>query len=303
MAEPTIQAIEPASGNVASSPAAVAPQDTASGAPASVPASAPSPEPAPGGEAAPAALKPHTDEPSLLTQALQEIDAKAKPKDPEKPAEPAKADAKPDDKKPAEAAKPEGEIAPEPVKLDPVDYKYTLPETLKMDDAMRAETHTAFDAFRADPTNPQPLIDLHNKAMQAFVDEHAKGALQAQHDAFREMRKERGKEIMADEVLGGSGFETTKATVARMRDKLVRPQFLELRTWGDGTPRPSKFQEFLETTGAGDFDVFWDILHNAARYADEPQARDQPTDIKPPKDIARAPGSKRLYRQPAPRQQ
>ena len=42
-------------------------------------------------------------------------------------------------------------------------------------------------------------------------------------------------------------------------------------------------------TGAGSWPAFWRMLHNAARFIDEPQARNIPTDIKPPKTNGRSP--------------
>ena len=60
----------------------------------------------------------------------------------------------------------------------------------------------------------------------------------------------------------------------------------------DGSPRMSEFQEFCRVTGAGNHPVFWHMLHNAARYLDEPQARNVPTEIKPPADIGRNPNKR-----------
>jgi hypothetical protein len=277
--------------------AGVVPQEAASPAIGVPAAPAPAAEAPPTASAAPAepALKPHTEEPSLLAQALSEHDAKAKPKDGEKPADfkPAepktedapKADAKPEDKK-AEGEKP-ADLKPAEAAA-PVEYKYTLPETIKMDDALKGEVHAAFDEFRTNPAEgAQKLIDLHAKAMQTYADDLAVKQSQSQHDTFKSMRQEWGKEILADPQMGGSGYQTTKAAVARMRDALVRPEFLAPRTYDDGSPRPSKFQEMLETTGVGDHVVFWDILHNAARFMDEPVM--PPAGIKPAPNNGRPP--------------
>ena len=196
--------------------------------------------------------------------------AEAKPADPAKPAEakpaePAK-DAKPEEAKPAEAAKPE-----------PIEYKYTLPEAIKLDDAHKADVHTAFDAFRADPTNAQPLIDLHNKLMGEFAaqtDTH-------QRRVFNDYRAENRKAVMADPEIGGSGHQTAMGAIARMRDMLAPKGSLEPRKFDDGKPRLSEFDEFLESTGAGDHPLFLKILHNAARYLDEPQASQLPANPRP----------------------
>jgi hypothetical protein len=94
---------------------------------------------------------------------------------------------------------------------------------------------------------------------------------------------------MADPILGGSGHQTTSQAVARMRDLLIPKEMLAPRTFDDGKPRLSIADEFLESTGAGDHPVLWHILHNAARYLDEPQARDMPVNVRPPKRHWQAP--------------
>ena len=141
---------------------------------------------------------PAADSPQLTL--LQEFDKDAKAKDTTKdttkekpaaetkPAEPAKdakpaADAKPADK-PAEAPKPEDAAKPadakpvEPAPLTAIEYKYDLPKTLKMDDALKGEVHTALDAFRVDPAKGvQKLIDLHAKTMETYAAETEKRLL------------------------------------------------------------------------------------------------------------------------------
>jgi hypothetical protein len=259
-----------------------------------VPAAAPAAEqpqmaaPVPSAEAAiaPAAAPIPEAKPTLLQEAVKAVEEKAAPAAEAKPAEPkveAKpaADAKPaegekpaaetkpvDAEKPAEGEKPAAETKPaESAKPEPVEYKYTLPETLKLDDATKAELHAALDDFRADPAaNAQKLIDLHNKSIEAF----AKQVAQDQRTTFYATRDTWRKEIMADPILGGAGHQTAAGAVARMRDKLVDPADLKPRKFDDGAPRLSAFDEFLETTGAGDHPALWRMLHNAARYLDEP---------------------------------
>jgi hypothetical protein len=257
-------------------------------------------------------------EPSLLqkTAANEPPKAEAKPAeaaspDGAKPAEGTQAppkDAKVEDKtaKPGEAAKPEGDAAkpaeakpaePEkPAAPAPVEYKYALPETIKLDDAAKTQLHTVLDTFRADPANVQPLIDYHTERMA----EHAKQVDAHNRTVFNEMRAENRKAIMADAVLGGSGHQTTSQAVARMRDLLVRKEFQQPRKFDDGRPRLSVLDEYLESTGSGDHLVMWDILHNAARYLDEPQANELPANPRPPKDLGKRPkGSIRdLYDHP-----
>lgn len=245
----------------ASSPAAAAPA-AAPVEPAPAPAADPAAQPDPGAAAPAAAAEPAAPaapapEPTLLQKHDAEAAAAAAPKpaDPAKPAEPAKpAAAAPDPAKPAD---PAAAVAPEvpaaPV-LEPVEYAYTLPETIQMDDTVRGAFHTALDAFRTDPTKgAQGLIDLHNQTMQQYA-EHLS---QEQHRIFNETRKAWRTEVMASEDLGGAGHQTAMGAVARMRDLLV--------------PEADRaaFDQFLMVTGAGDHPSFLRLLHNAARLYDE----------------------------------
>jgi hypothetical protein len=203
---------------------------------------------------------------------VKEVEAK----EPEKAPEEKAVEAKP------EEAKAETEAKTEAPKPDPVEYKYALPDTLKLDDATRGEVHAAFDEFRANPVEgAQKLVDLHHKLMQQSAEHIGR----EQHRVFNEMRGEWNKEIMSDPVLGGAGHRTAMQAVARMRDFLVPKEMMAARKFDDGSPRLSEFEEFLRITGAGDHRVFHRILHNAARYFDEPAQ--PPTEIKPPPDNGR----------------
>lgn len=241
------------------------------------------------------------DTPTLLETVGDKKDeaksAEAKPAD--KPAEAKPGEVKPE-AKPAEAAKPEAEAKPvEPLKPAAVDYKYTIPETLKLDDTLKGELHSALDAFRANPAEgAQKLLDLHAKTMTDFVAAQDK----RQREVFAETNKNWHNEILADPELGGSGYQTTQAAIARMRDMLVSPQDAAPRQWDDGSPRMSAFQEMCRVTGVGNHPVFWRMLHNVAKWLDEPQANNQPTEIRPPADIGRNPNKRRgaaiLYTHP-----
>ena len=302
------------------SPAAAAP------APAPEPAAAVAAPPAP----EPAKTELSTDKPSLLEGVGNDDAAKAPPAEPAKPVE-AKKDgaaakveepAKTEPEKAAEAAKaeekveakpevkpevkaepekpldPAAELAAKIAALPPAEYKYTLPDTMKMDDALKEATHHALDAFRADPNNVQPLIDLHEQTMKQYAENLAAETLANQHKAFNETRSGWNKEIMADPILGGSGHNTAMQAVARMRDLLVPKEAMAPRKWDNGQPRLSQFEEFLRVTGAGDHPVFHHILHNAARYLDEPGL--PPENPQPPPDLGRpnGRGSKVLYDHP-----
>jgi hypothetical protein len=247
-------------------------------------------------------------EPSLLQQTAAKEPPKVEPGAAEKPPEAKPVDAKPPDAKPAEGDKPAEPAKPAEPKpgeaVDPakpaegdkaaplaaVEYKYALPENVKLPDPVKAELHGVLDAFRADPANVQPLVDFYNTRVQEF----AKEVETSNRRVFNEMRAENRKAIMADPVLGGSGHQTTAQAVARMRDLLIPKDMLQPRKFDDGKPRLSVADEFLESTGAGDHPVLWHMLHNAARYLDEPQARDVPANVRPPKDIGKPPGRGRL---------
>lgn len=271
-----VDQIEAPPGGTAPEPVAAA-----SSPPAAAPAAAPEPVVA-APEPAPAAVEPAAPaapEPTLLQKHDAEA-AAAAPVDPAKPVESAK---------PAEAAKPVAEPAApveaskpadadaspapaEPAAIEPVEYAYELPETIKLDDATRSTFHTALDAFRTDPAKgAQGLIDLHNQTMA----DYAAHVADEQQRVWNDTRKGWQTQVMADEQLGGAGFQTTMGAVARMRDLLV-PE----------THRAA-FDNFLTTTGAGDHPEFLRILHNAARLFDEaplppPDPRPAPNGGKPP---------------------
>lgn len=240
--------------------------------------------------------------PTLLEKFDAEKAAEAKPADKPaeaakpaadtaKPGEPAKDAAKPAEAKAAEAPKPaEGEKPAEtakpaePAKPEPVEYKYTLPETLKLSDERKTETHAAFDAFRADPANPQPLINLHNRAMTEYAE-------QLRRDQFKTFNNTKaGWETnwLADPEIGGAGHRTALKAIARVRDDFVSSA-------QQGTPKYNQdwkeFNEFLAITGAGSHPAFARLMHNLSGYVTERQAEQNPVDIKPPKDIGKQPGN------------
>jgi hypothetical protein len=246
-------------------PEPVAPAPGAPAAPAPAPAAPAAPEPAKSdAPAAPAAdpAKPAADpakpadDAAKPAAAADELDSTKKPSlleqfDKDKKA-PDAAAAKPGDAKPD--AKPGEPAAPAAAAVAPIAYQYEVPEVITMDDASRGQFHTALDTFRANPADPTPLISLYAEKAQEFKD----FTLKEQHRIFNETREGWRKEAMADEQMGGSGFQTSLASIARMRDLLVAE-----------ADRP-KFEEFMRVTGAGDHPQFLKLLHNAARYFDEP---------------------------------
>lgn len=232
-------------------------------------------------EATPAAPEQPAAQPTLL----EKFDAEQKAKADEaakaretKPAEPAKPPEKPaEPTKPAAEAKPgeKPEVKAEPAKPEPVAYKYTLPETVKLDDTRKTELHGALDEFRANPADgAQKLIDMGNRMVVEAIDAERK----RQHDVFGETRSQWRKDVMADEQIGGAGHQTAMGAIARMRD-------LAVSRHAEGTPQHAAdvkaFDDMLRITGVGDNPVFLRMLHNFAQYFDEPGP--PPPNIKPSK--------------------
>lgn len=262
---------------------AVAPAATPDAAPAAAapePVVSAAPEPAAAAEPAAAVAAPEApiSEPTLLegvkapgTEDAPAADAdkaaEAAPAADAKPAE-VKADpAKPEGDKPAEAAadKPADPVA-EPVKpaVEPLDYKYELPETLKLDDTQRGELHGAIDAYRADPSNLQPLVDYHNQRMTQYAEHLGR----EQYRVFNETRKGWRDEVLADPEIGGAGHHTAMQAIARMRDTFASSH--EPGT-AEHAADLADFDAFLRMTGAGDNKIFLKMMHRFAQFADEPR--------------------------------
>lgn len=305
-------------------PAAAAPAvesaPAATPAPSPTAASAPSPEPVQTADAAKTELT--GDKKSLL----EKFDEEATPKLSEaakaeaKSAEPAKdapkSDAKPaeTDKKPAETAKaeekpktdakaeaPKAEAKPDEAAKAAADaaraaeiqtiansLKFELPEQLKStkaDDPIFAGFRTAIAEATKDPVaGGQKLLNLHAEAMETF----AKQIEERQHKGFNDYRDDLAKQVLSDEQIGGAGHQTAMRAIARMRDLLV----------SSAKPGTAEYQadqkaltQFMRLTGAGDHPIFLKMLHNAARFFDEPGL--PPENPRPPTDNGRAPGDRR----------
>lgn len=268
--------VEPAVPVTPVSPAPAAASAAATAAPVSQEPGSSSPAPAAETGATAAApdatAKPEVKLPSDIPTLLEEATLDGKPKAEEpKPAEP--------EKKPEVAAKPE-EAKPvvEAPKVEAVDYfkDVKLPEAVALKDEQRGEFAGALDAVLKGDTaiGVQKLFDLHNQAATQIVEDIRK----QQYEVFNDTRKKWAEQVAADPEMGGSGFETTKRAVARMRDLLV-PE-------GDR----KEFDEFLRVTGAGDHPAFFRLLHRATRFFDEP--RMPPPNPKPPPNIGKRPGGR-----------
>lgn len=262
------------------------------------PVAAVAPEPVVADPVAPeATVALTTDAPTLLETAAAEPPAAdapkpedAKPADGEKPAEPA-ADApkpedaaKPEDKpaeKPAEAKPPEPAV--EPVKPEPVKYEaFELPEGVKLDDAPLSAATAILGEYGVPQDKAQALVALHAKTMQ----DYAAHLSAEQHRVFAETRTAWQNEVKADPVLGGAGFQTAMARVARTRDLFVPADKREA------------FNTFLKATGAGDHPIFLRMMHAIGERFDEPAPAPIPRNGPP--DRGKGPGGRRkaLYDHP-----
>lgn len=263
----------------------------------SAPAAPATPEPVP--QQAPATISEPERTPTLLEKFDAEAKAAETAKAADKPAEAVKAAdaAKPaepakDAEKPTDAAKPEAKAEAKPAeagkpaeaaKPEPVEYKYTLPETVKMDDTLKGRTHEAFDELRT-TGSAQKLIDLY--AEQRTAD--AAQTLKNQFDVFNKTKSGWETKWLADDEIGGAGHRTALKAIARVRDDFVSSA-------QQGTPKYQQdwkeFNEFLAITGAGSHPAFARLMHNLSGYVTERQAEQNPVDIKPPKDIGKQPGN------------
>jgi len=180
---------------------------------------------------------------------------------------------------PKAEAKPEPKAEAAPTPAEPVVWEYTVPETVKLDDDGRKRVNGILEAFVANPrdkANQQALVDYHVEQMAALAQQTA----DFNRNFWSETRKAWRERIKSDEQLGGSGFKTTQAAIKRMMDLLVKPE------------HEAEWEEFIEVSGAGDHPALHRLLHNAARFFDEPR-RSAPNP-QPPADIGRPPGRGRL---------
>lgn len=229
-------------------------------------------------------------EPSLLEQ----FDTEQKAAEAEKVAKPdePKPELKPEEKKPDEKVDPAKEGEPAKVEapaLEPIDYfaaetGVKIPETLKLDDALKTEVAKAFDDFRADPkAGAQGLVDLHNRMMG----EAQEAMTKRQWDAFNDTRKQWRTAVKADPVIGGAGYQTAMHAIADVRDTIVSRA-------KPGTPQfesdMKDFDDMLKVTGVGDHPAFLRMLHNGARFFKE--AAVPPNDPLPPPNNGRPPRAK-----------
>ena len=248
-AEPILPATEPAA---APGDAVAAPPP-----PATEPGPAESAAAEPAAPEAPAApeIKPHTDEPGLLraTEASEPA-----PIEGEKPAEP-------------------------PVSEPPV-YEFAVPEGLTIAEDRLAELREVMTEGNVGKEHAEKLWAMHTAAMQEFQAQ----TLQAQHDAWGNLRRDWRTEIARDPELGGAGYKTNQAAANRMLDLFTQ---LPALNESSAEERTGKFREeinqFLSTTGATDHPAIFRLLTNIARKFDEPQSGPPPSPGPPKPGIQR----------------
>ena len=272
-----------------------------------IPAAAPAPVSA---APAPEAVPHPVDVPTLLDAFNKEAPAPEVAPAPAADAAPAPEAPKPVDAAPAPEAPKPGETpapevapkpeAPKPVEAAPAAIEWTelkIPETVKLDDATRAQFTGAIEGIlvpkegESRVQHAQRLLELHAEKAAEFVKDYDEKATRNQTKVFNDTRSQWAKDVMADERIGGAGYQTAMGAIARMRDMSISDHKI-------GTAEYKKdaadFDQFLRVTGAGDHPQFLKMLHRFARYFDEPAM--PPPNPQPPKDLGVNPNKpKSLY--------
>lgn len=240
-------------------------------------------------------VKLHTDTESLLETLGDKPEVPAEPEapKPETPAEVKPEEPKPEGEKPAEAVEAEKPPEPEPIKYEP----FTLPDGIEPEADKIGKYGEVLGKHRIPQEVGQELLNLHSESLKAYANILAERTLADQHAAFDGVRADWRKQVMADEQIGGAGWETAKGVIARTRDLFMSGSKA-------GTPEYAKdsqeFNDFLRVTGAGDHPAFLKFIHNVGRRFDEPAL--PPPNIKPSPNNGAAPrqrGLRNIYNQTA----
>jgi hypothetical protein len=171
---------------------------------------------------------------------------------------------------------PEGEaVAPavpqQPAPRAPIEYAdFSLPDGFQANESMAAFKEVA-SGSGLDQATAQKLVDMHTSTFRSY----AESLLAEQHRVFAETRAGWREQVMKDEQLGGTSHPTTMAAIARMRDLLVDAEHKQ------------EFDDMLRMTGVGDHPGFLRLVHNSARYFDEPT---RPVQGAPPPNNGRPAG-------------
>ena len=182
--------------------------------------------------------------------------------------------------------KPEGEPAPEAPPADLYVYAdFVMPEGVNADPAVLGKFKEIAGAARLPQEAAQGLVDLWNESAAAFATNYAANFKAAEDQKRIEAKQAGNLAIMADEELGGAGYETTKSTLKRVVELGVRPA------------NATKFNEMLGRTGVGAEPEFWRLLNNLSRRVTEPVA--PPAAMTPPKGNGQIPNAyAQLYTHP-----
>jgi hypothetical protein len=122
----------------------------------------------------------------------------------------------------------------------------------------------ALDAFRADPkAGAQKFLDLHNQTMQQYA-EHVSNE---QRRIFNEQVDSWRTQAMGDEQFGGAAWKTSSKAIARARDA-----FVSRHAFGSDAYNAERqeFIQMLDYSGVGNHPAMLRLLHNVARFVDEP---------------------------------
>jgi hypothetical protein len=173
-----------------------------------------------------------------------------------------------------EAEKPAEPVAPQ-------DYTLNIPEYLDAKDERFGEFRTILGEHHIPQEIGQKLLDMHATAVQAYQTTE----MDRQIAAFNGMRSQWVNEVKADPQIGGAGHQTAMSAVARVRDLGVS----SARAGSDEyNADVAAFDQMLRVTGVGDHPAFLKMLHNIARYVDEPSLppanpKPSPNNGKPPR--------------------
>lgn len=232
------------------------------------PAPAAAPTPADGAPATPGPEKvtPHTDTPSLLS--IEKKSDAAKSGDAAKPGE----EPKPGD----EAASADAAI----VQTPKIVYEaFKLPDGVRTDPEAMTQATELFGTMGLKQDQAQSLIDRHAAEMQKYATQLSQHLFSEQHRVFGETRRGWIDKIKSDPEIGGSAFDTVSKAAAEMRDLFVTADHTK------------EWNEFVNTTGAGDHPAFVRLLNNVAKRFREPHAMAAPS--KPAPDAGKPPGGRR----------
>ena len=283
-AEPIAAPVTPAAAVASPDPPPIAsPATDGTGA-----AAAPIADAAPAKDAPAAPVKDFA--PSLLDEAAKQPTADAKPPEPAskdatpaadaKPSdtkEPAADAAKPDPAKPADQAKPAEPPAP-------IEYTFTvadpegkrIPIAAEMVDPERLGAFTGIlNEARVPPEAAQKMVDLHLGELTRAVEQRDLH----QWEVFHEQQIKSQKEVMADEVLGGSRHDTAMRTVVSAIDAFtLRDQNTKAPRSADAiaAERKQLYDDF-KATGIANRLPFLRFMHWVGdTYVREGQARPAP---------------------------